>query len=141
MTEWSEEKEKASLLQQKYKEEEEKRIECERMMDVEQERQEDRIKQMKEKFDKEMEQQQEEMERAMESKVKEREALLDKGFKEKAELMEEEIRNLKKRQEEKSSDSGSGGWFKEYVLPLVQTGAELLPAILQHRLMMKRLKR
>ncbi|XP_056600348.1 guanylate-binding protein 1 [Triplophysa dalaica] len=131
-----EEKEKAALLEQKCKEEEEKRIDYEHKMEVEEERQKDRMKQIEEKFRKEMEQQQEEMERAVESKVKEREALMDKGFKEKAELMEDEIKNLKKQQEEKSS----GGWFKEYVLPIVKTCADLLPTVLQHRFMMKRLK-
>ncbi|KAA0718775.1 Guanylate-binding protein 4 [Triplophysa tibetana] len=77
-------KEKEDLLQQKCKEEEEKRIESKRMMEVEQERQKHTIKQMKENFDKEMEQRREEMDRAMESKLKEQEELLSKGFKEKA---------------------------------------------------------
>ncbi|KAA0718778.1 Guanylate-binding protein 1 [Triplophysa tibetana] len=131
-----EEKEKTALLEQKCKEEEEKRTESEQMMVVEQERLQDRMKQIEEKVKQEMEQQQEEMERAVESKVKEQEALMNKGFKEKAELMEDEIKNLKKQQDEKSS----GGWFKEYVLPIVKTCAEVLPALLQHRFMMKRLK-
>ncbi|XP_055059164.2 guanylate-binding protein 1 isoform X2 [Misgurnus anguillicaudatus] len=133
-----EEKVKASLLEQKCKEEEEKRIESERMFETEQERQEDRIKQMEEKFNKEREQQQEEMDRALESKLKEREAYLNKGFREKAELLEEEIRSLKKQQQEEKS---SGGWFKECVMPLVSTFAGILPNLLQHRLMMKKLSK
>ncbi|KAA0718750.1 Guanylate-binding protein 1 [Triplophysa tibetana] len=129
-----EEKEKTALLEQKRKEEKEKHIESERMLEVEQERRQDRMKQKEEKVKKEMEQQQEEIKRAVESKVKEQEALMNKGFKEKAELMEDEIKNLKKQQDEKS------GWLKEYALPIVKTLAEALPALLEYRYMMKRLK-
>ncbi|KAA0718774.1 Guanylate-binding protein 1 [Triplophysa tibetana] len=86
------EKEKTALLEQKRKEEKEKHIESERMLEVEQERRQDRMKQKEEKVKKEMEQQQEEIKRAVESKVKEQEALMNKGFKEKAELMEDEIK-------------------------------------------------
>ncbi|XP_065122843.1 guanylate-binding protein 2-like isoform X5 [Paramisgurnus dabryanus] len=132
-----EEKVKASLLEQKCKEEEEKRIESERMHEMEQERHEDRIKQMEEKFNKEREQLQEETERAIESKLKEREAYLNKGFKEKAELLEEEIKNLKKQQHEEKC----GGWFKECVMPLVSTFTSILPNLLQYKLMMKRLSK
>ncbi|XP_051990668.1 guanylate-binding protein 1-like [Xyrauchen texanus] len=131
-----EEKEKASLMEQMCKEEEEKRIESERMLEVEKAQQEDRMKQMEEKFNHEMQQQQQEMDKALESKLKEQEELLKKGFKEKANFLEEEIQNLKKEKENNSS----GGFFKEYLLPIVNTAANLLPSILHHRLMMKRLK-
>ncbi|XP_051555412.1 guanylate-binding protein 1-like [Myxocyprinus asiaticus] len=131
-----EEKERASLMEQRCKEEEEKRIESERMMEIEKVRQEDRMRQMEEKFNHEMQQKQQEMDRALESKLKEQEELLNKGFKEKADFLEEEIKNLKKKKEENSS----GGLFKEYVMPLVNTVADLLPSILTHRVMMKRLK-
>ncbi|XP_067218443.1 guanylate-binding protein 1-like [Chanodichthys erythropterus] len=132
-----EEKEKNALLEQKCKEEEEKRIESERMVHAERERQEDRMRQMKEKFKQEMEQQQQEMDRAIESKLKEREELLNKGFREKADLMDEEIKNLKKEKEEKSS----GGFMKDYVMPIVGAVKEVLPAFLQYRVLMKGLKK
>ncbi|XP_051555410.1 guanylate-binding protein 1-like isoform X2 [Myxocyprinus asiaticus] len=131
-----EEKERASLMEQRCKEEEEKRIESERIMEIEKVRQEDRMRQMEEKFNHEMQQKQQEMDRALESKLKEQEELLNKGFKEKADFLEEEIRILKKEKEENSS----GGFFKEYVMPLVNTVASLLPSILAHRVMMKSLK-
>lgn len=136
LAEWSEEKEKASLMEQKCKEEEEKRIESERMLEVEKERQEDRMKQMEKKFNYEMQQQQQEMDRALESKLKEQEELLQKGFKEKADLLGEEIQKLKKENENNSS----GGFFKEYLMPLVNTAGNLIPSILTHRVLMKRLK-
>nr|XP_055059156.1 guanylate-binding protein 1-like isoform X1 [Misgurnus anguillicaudatus] len=122
-----EEKEKAALLKQKCKEEEERRIESERMRQVEQERQEDRIRQLQEKFNKEIEQQREEMDRALESKLREYEELMKKGFKGKAELLGEEIKSLK---EEKEKISASGNVFKEYVMPLVSTGVDVIKNIL-----------
>ncbi|XP_056599358.1 guanylate-binding protein 1-like isoform X2 [Triplophysa dalaica] len=129
-------KEKEELLQQKCKEEEEKRIESKRMMEVEQERQKDTIKQMKENFDKEMEQRREEMDRAMESKLKEQEELLSKGFKEKADELQEEIKSFK----EKKEGISAGGVFKDYVMPLLGTGADLLSNLFMHRSLLKGLK-
>ncbi|XP_051984797.1 guanylate-binding protein 3-like isoform X2 [Xyrauchen texanus] len=131
-----EEKEKAALMEQRCKEEEEKRIESERIMEVEKERQEDRMRQMEEKFSFEMQQQQQEMDRALESKLKEQEELLNKGFKEKAGFLDEEIRNLKAEQKE----SSSGGFFKGVLMPLISTAAQLIPSFLTHRVMMKGLK-
>ncbi|XP_073711380.1 guanylate-binding protein 1 isoform X1 [Misgurnus anguillicaudatus] len=131
-----EEKEKAALLEQKCKEEEERRIESERMRQAEQERQEDRMRQMQEKFNKEMEQQREEMDRAMDSKLKEQEELLKKGFKEKAELLNEEIKSLQKEKE----SINAGGIFKDYVMPLLSTGADLLSSLIMHKSIAKGLK-
>ncbi|XP_067217978.1 guanylate-binding protein 1-like isoform X1 [Chanodichthys erythropterus] len=132
-----EEKEKNALLKQKCKEEEEKRIESERMIHAERERQEDRMRQMEEKFKQELEQQQQEMDRAIESKLKERKELLNKGFREKADLIDEEINNIKKEKEEKSS----GSFMKEYMMPIVEAVKEVLPAILQYKMMTKGLKK
>ncbi|KTF94916.1 hypothetical protein cypCar_00005926 [Cyprinus carpio] len=130
-----EEKEKNALLEQKYKEEEEKRIESERMMQAEKERQQDQMRQMQEKFNKELEQQQQEMDRAIESKLKEREEMLKKGFSEKVDLLDEEIANLKKEKE------SSGGLMKEYVVPILGAVAEILPTILNYKVLMKGLKK
>lgn len=125
------------MLKQKCKEEEEKRIESERMFAAENERHEDRAKQMEEKFKKELEQQQQEMDRAIKSKLKEQAEMLNKGFREKADFLDEEIKNLKKEKEEKSS----AGFMKEYVMPLVETATEILPSILHYKVLMKGLKR
>ncbi|XP_051555413.1 guanylate-binding protein 1-like [Myxocyprinus asiaticus] len=130
-----EEKEKAALLEQKCKEEEEKRIESERMMVVEKKRQEDRMRQMEEKMKQEMQQQQQEMDRALESKLKEQEEMLKKGFKERADFLGEEIKNLKKEKEENS------GAFKQYVMPLLSTVANVLPSLLQYKMMKSVLKK
>ncbi|XP_073705734.1 guanylate-binding protein 3-like [Garra rufa] len=130
-----EEKEKNALLQQNLKEEEEKRIESERMRKAEMERQEDQIRQMQEKFNKELEQQQQEMERAIECKLNEQKDMLKKGFDEKADLLNEEITNLKKEKE------SSGGFMKDIVMPLLGTVTELLPSFLNYRVLMKGLKK
>lgn len=106
------------------------------MMEVEQERQKDTIKQMKENFDKEMEQRREEMDRALESKLKEQEELLSKGFKEKADELQEEIKSFK----EKKKGISAGGVFKDYVMPLLGTGADLLSNLFMHRSLLKGLK-
>ncbi|XP_058604750.1 guanylate-binding protein 1-like isoform X1 [Onychostoma macrolepis] len=130
-----EEKEKNALMKQKLKEEEEKRIESERMMKAEKERQEDQMKQMQEKFNKELEQQQQEMDRAIESKLNEREEMIKKGFSEKAGLLNEEIVTLKKEKE------SSGGFMKEYVMPVLGAVAEILPTVLNYKVLMKGLKK
>ncbi|ROL03907.1 Guanylate-binding protein 4 [Anabarilius grahami] len=135
----TEENEKNALLEQKCKEEKEKRIENERMWVAEKERLEDQMKLMKEKFKQEMEQQQQEMDRAIESKLKEREELLNKGFREKADLLYEEINNLKKEKEEK--EKSSGFFMKEYVMPIVGAVKDILPTILQYKVLMKGLKK
>ncbi|XP_016385379.1 guanylate-binding protein 1-like isoform X2 [Sinocyclocheilus rhinocerous] len=130
------EKEKAALLEQKFKEEEEKRIEMERMKETEKVRHEDMVKQMQEKFNKELEQQQQEMNRATESKLKEWEEMLKRGFKEKAENLEGEIKKLNN---EKECSSG-GAIFKDYVMPLLSPLVEMVPNLLMQRSMLKSLK-
>ncbi|XP_073705468.1 guanylate-binding protein 3-like [Garra rufa] len=108
-------KEKEALLEQKSKEEEEKRIECERMMEAENARHEDRVKQLEEKFKKEQEQQQQELDRAIQSKLKVHEEMLKKGFKDEADSLKEEINKLN---DEKKNLQG-GNFFKDYVMPFL----------------------
>ncbi|ROI69419.1 Guanylate-binding protein 1 [Anabarilius grahami] len=132
-----EEKENAALLEQKYKEEEEKKIERERMIVAEKERHEDRVRQMEEKFKQELEQQRQEMDRAIESKVKEREEMLNKGFKERAKNLEEEIKKLNNEKER----IHGGGIFKDYVMPFLCPLVEMVPNLLMQRSMMKCLKK
>uniref|UniRef100_A0A671K3V6 Guanylate binding protein 1 n=1 Tax=Sinocyclocheilus anshuiensis TaxID=1608454 RepID=A0A671K3V6_9TELE len=111
--------EKATLLEQK--EEEEKRIENDRMMETEKVRHEDMVKQMQEKFNKELEQRQHERDRAIESKLKEQEEMLKKGFKQKERL-------------------SGGGIFKDYVMPFLRPLVEMVPNLLMQRSMLKSLK-
>uniref|UniRef100_A0A671K000 Guanylate-binding protein 1-like n=1 Tax=Sinocyclocheilus anshuiensis TaxID=1608454 RepID=A0A671K000_9TELE len=117
-----EEKEKSALLEQRCKEEEEKIIVRERMLQEERKQHADRMQQIQEKFKSEIEQQQQELDRAMESKLKEMEELLMKGFKEKADLLEEEINDLKKEKEEKSSSR-----FMDVMMVLLSNMEKLLP--------------
>ncbi|XP_056335455.1 guanylate-binding protein 1 [Danio aesculapii] len=126
-----EEKEMNALMQQKCEEEKEKRIEGERMMATEKVRQEDQIKQMQEKFEKEREQMQQETQKAIDSKLKEQEEMLNKGFKERADLLSEEIKDLKKEKK---------GFMEEYVKPLLGAAVEILPTFLNYRVMMKGMK-
>ncbi len=137
LTECSEEKENAALLEQKLKEEEEKQIEREQMMETEKVWHEDRVKQMQEKFSKELEQQQQETDRAIESKLKEQEDMIKKGFKEEADNLKEEIKKLKN---EKDHTNG-GGIFKDYVMPILCPLVETVPNLLMQGSMMKSLKK
>nr|XP_055059154.1 guanylate-binding protein 2-like isoform X2 [Misgurnus anguillicaudatus] len=116
-----EEREKATLIEQKLKEEEEKRIESDLLFKAEKKRQEEIKIQMEEKFKKEMKQQQEEIQRGLESKLKEQEELLNKGFKEKAELLGKEINKL---QEEQNSFGVIGKFFGNVfdIIPNLLTG-------------------
>ncbi|CAM4589267.1 unnamed protein product [Leuciscus chuanchicus] len=133
-----EEKENAALLKQKCKEEEEKRIESERMSAAENERHEDRVRQMEEKFKMEMEQRQQEMDRAIESKLKEQEKMLNKGFEERATNLQEEIKKL--NDEKNRLRDGGGGIFKDYVMPFIGPLVEMVPNLLMQRSMIKCLK-
>lgn len=92
-------REKNTLIEQKYKEEEEKRIERELLLEAEKKCQEDRLKQMEEKFKKEKQQRREEIEKAVESKLKEQKELIKKGLKDKAKLIAEEITKLEEEKE------------------------------------------
>lgn len=105
------------------------------MRKAENERQKDQMMQMQEKFKQELKEQQQEMDRAIESKLKEQAEMIKKGFSEKAELLNEEITNLKKEKE------SSGGFMKEYVKPILGAVAEMLPAVLNYKVLMKGLKR
>ncbi|XP_067308596.1 guanylate-binding protein 2-like isoform X2 [Pseudorasbora parva] len=131
-----EEKENAALLEQKCKEEKEKRIERERMMAAENKRHEDRVRQMEEKFRQELEQQKQEMDRAIESKMKEQEEMLNKGFKERATDLDEEIMKLNNEKDRLHA----GGIFKEYVMPFLHPLVEMIPNLIMQRSMLKCLK-
>ncbi|KAL0201262.1 hypothetical protein M9458_004449, partial [Cirrhinus mrigala] len=128
-------KENEALLEQKSKEEEEKRIKSEQMMETEKARHEDRVKQLQEKFKKEQEQQQQEIERAIESKLKEQEEMLKKGFMDEADNLKEEINKLNN---EKKHLHG-GNIFKDYVMPFLCPLVEMVPNLLMQRSMIKSL--
>ncbi|XP_030640722.1 guanylate-binding protein 1-like [Chanos chanos] len=131
-----EEKERATMLEQRIKAEQEKQEEMKKTLEEERQSQKERLKQMEEKIEEEKRQQQREMELAMDSKLKEQKDLLENGFKEKAELLGEEIQQLKI---EKSASSG--GIFKDYVMPIIGTGVDVLSSILQYKVMAKAFRR
>lgn len=136
LTECSEEKENAALQEQKLKEEKEKRIESETIIEKEKSRHEDRVKQIQESFKQELQQQQQEMDGAIESKLKEQEEMIKKGFKDEADNIKEEIKTLK---DEKKHSHG-GNIFKDYVMPFLCPLVEMVPNLLMQRSMMKSLK-
>nr|UOV22667.1 guanylate-binding protein 1 [Arapaima gigas] len=92
-----EEKEKAALLEQEKKAEEQKRLELEQTLLDERRAQEEKMQMMKEKMEEDLKLQRKEVEKAVECKLNEQRELLEKGFKDKAEIMSQEIENLKKK--------------------------------------------
>ncbi|KAI5092919.1 guanylate binding protein 1 [Silurus meridionalis] len=127
-----EEREQAVLLEQKYIVEKEKKLEIENMMQEEKVHNEQRLQQLERKYEEEKIQQQQELERALENKLKEQKELVEKGFEEKAQLMGLEIQQLKQEKEKQS-----GGFFKDYVMPLVDTAKDVFSTFLQYKLMKK----
>lgn len=85
--------------------------------------------QLHKKFEEEKLQQEQDMGRALDSKLNEHRALLQKGFNDKAEMMGLEIEQLKKEKE-----NLSGGFFKDYVLPLVDTAKDVFSTFLQYKI-------
>lgn len=96
---------------------------------------EQRLQQLQGKFEEERLEQLQELDRAMECKLVEQKQLMQKGFDERAELMGLEIEQLKKEK-----DNQSAGYFKEYVLPLVDTAKDVFSKVLEYKLMKKSLK-
>lgn len=131
----TEEKEQAALLKQRVKVEQEKKEEMERLMQEEKVHHEQRLQQLQTKIEEEKIEQQEELSRAMESKMAEHKQLLQKGFDEKADMMKLEIEQLKKEKDEQS-----GVFFKDYVMPLVDTAKDVFSTVLQYKLVKKGLK-
>ncbi|XP_048011197.1 guanylate-binding protein 1-like [Megalobrama amblycephala] len=99
-----EEIEKAALLQQEIKAEEEKQRQLKEKMEAEKQSNEERMRQMKVKMDEELRLQREEADRAMKSKLREQAALLEKGFKEKADMKTQETEEFKKQNAEAESN-------------------------------------
>nr|XP_055059189.1 guanylate-binding protein 1-like [Misgurnus anguillicaudatus] len=132
-----EEKDKAALMAQRCKEEEEKLIQSEQLREAEKKRQDEIKTQMEEKFKEEMEKQKNEMDRALESKLKEQEELLNKGFKDKADLLGQEIDSLKNGNQKVSA----AGIVRDFVMPLLTSSLEVIPSILMQRSTLRALKR
>lgn len=97
-----------------------------------------RVQQLEKKYEEEKNQQEEEIRRALESKLAEQKELIQKGFDEKAQMMSLEIEQLKK---EKEKEKKSGGIFKDYVMPLVDTAKDVFSTVLQYKVMRKSLTR
>ncbi|KAL0961713.1 hypothetical protein UPYG_G00330730 [Umbra pygmaea] len=95
-----EERERAVLLEQEMKAQEERQRQLEEKMATEQQNNEDRVRQVIERMEEEMSRQQQETQRAMESKLREQSALMEKGFQEKADRMTWEIQELRRKNAE-----------------------------------------
>ncbi|XP_076838049.1 guanylate-binding protein 1-like isoform X2 [Brachyhypopomus gauderio] len=125
-----EEREKATLLEQKNKAAEEKQKELTQLLQMERNNQEERMRQMEMKLVEEKKAHEEELNRAIESKLAEQKVLLEKGFKENAELLGSEIEQIKKEKQEKKSYS-----FKEMIVPILDIGKDVLSTVLQYKAM------
>nr|XP_055045677.1 guanylate-binding protein 1-like isoform X1 [Misgurnus anguillicaudatus] len=95
-----EERERAVLLEQEIKAQEEKQRHLEEKMEIERQNNEERMRQVIQMMEDEMFLQKQETERAMESKLREKAALMEKGFQEKADKMAREIDELRRKNAE-----------------------------------------
>ncbi|XP_041922073.1 guanylate-binding protein 1-like [Alosa sapidissima] len=95
-----EEREKALILEQKVKADEEEKHRLEAKMKADRESFEENIKQIAENKEKEMSRSQEESERALKSKVREQREMLDTGHAAQAEMLKLEIEESRRKHEE-----------------------------------------
>uniref|UniRef100_A0A8C2J019 GB1/RHD3-type G domain-containing protein n=1 Tax=Cyprinus carpio TaxID=7962 RepID=A0A8C2J019_CYPCA len=95
-----EERERAVLLEQEIKAQEERQRQLKEKMVIEEQNNEERVRQVIQKMEEEMSFQQQETQRAMDSKLREQAALMEKGFQEKANKMSSEIEQLRRNNKE-----------------------------------------
>uniref|UniRef100_A0A672N480 Guanylate-binding protein 1-like n=1 Tax=Sinocyclocheilus grahami TaxID=75366 RepID=A0A672N480_SINGR len=95
-----EERERAVLLEQEMKAQEQRQHQLEEKMVIEEQNNEERVRQVIQKVEEEMFVQQQETKRAMDSKLREQAALMEKGFQENANKMASEIEQLRRRNKE-----------------------------------------
>ncbi|XP_016325912.1 guanylate-binding protein 2-like isoform X2 [Sinocyclocheilus anshuiensis] len=95
-----EERERAVLLEQEMKAQEERQRQLEEKMVIEEQNNEERVRQVIQKMEEEMFVQQQETKRAMDSKLREQAALMEKGFQENANKMASEIEQLRRKNKE-----------------------------------------
>uniref|UniRef100_A0A673J7Y5 Guanylate-binding protein 1-like n=1 Tax=Sinocyclocheilus rhinocerous TaxID=307959 RepID=A0A673J7Y5_9TELE len=93
-------KERAVLLEQEMKAQEQRQRQLEEKMVIEEQNNEERVRQVIQKMEEEMFVQQQETKRAMDSKLREQAALMGKGFQENANKMASEIEQLRRRNKE-----------------------------------------
>uniref|UniRef100_A0A672N318 Guanylate-binding protein 1-like n=1 Tax=Sinocyclocheilus grahami TaxID=75366 RepID=A0A672N318_SINGR len=94
------ERERAVLLEQEMKAQEQRQHQLEEKMVIEEQNNEERVRQVIQKVEEEMFVQQQETKRAMDSKLREQAALMEKGFQENANKMASEIEQLRRRNKE-----------------------------------------
>uniref|UniRef100_A0A8C2IZR1 GB1/RHD3-type G domain-containing protein n=1 Tax=Cyprinus carpio TaxID=7962 RepID=A0A8C2IZR1_CYPCA len=94
------ERERAVLLEQEIKAQEERQRQLKEKMVIEEQNNEERVRQVIQKMEEEMSFQQQETQRAMDSKLREQAALMEKGFQEKANKMSSEIEQLRRNNKE-----------------------------------------
>uniref|UniRef100_A0A672KRN2 Guanylate-binding protein 3-like n=1 Tax=Sinocyclocheilus grahami TaxID=75366 RepID=A0A672KRN2_SINGR len=95
-----EERERAVLLEQEMKAQEQRQHQLEEKMVIEEQNNEERVRQVIQKMEEEMFVQQQETKHAMDSKLREQAALMEKGFQENANKMASEIEQLRRRNKE-----------------------------------------
>ncbi|XP_043944547.1 guanylate-binding protein 1-like [Protopterus annectens] len=113
------EKERAALLEQEKKANEEAIRRTQQKLEDEKINQEKNIKEIRAKMETEKENQIKELEKTMESTMKEKVALLEQGFAKKSEFLENEISRLQKQSQTVEASSNSYGGILQSLLPQV----------------------
>ena len=90
---------------------------------------------LQEKMEEEKKLQHEELDRALESKLKEQREMMEKGFKDQAEMLGQDIKDIQK--EKQQNQEAKPGFFKEYIVPIVKVGGNVLSTFLQYKAMGK----
>ncbi|RXN38378.1 zinc finger BED domain-containing 1-like protein [Labeo rohita] len=127
-----EERERADLLQQKNKAQDERQRQLEMKMVTEQQNNEERVRQITQKMNTEMLLQKQEMNRAMDSKLREKTVMMERGFQEKANQMNWEIQELRRKNNE--AEERKSREFAQLIANMEQRNAQNMEVLRQqHR--------
>ncbi len=131
-----EERERAVLLDQEIKAQEERQRQLEEKMAIEEQNNEERVRQVIQKMEEEMFVQQQETKRAMDSKLREQAALTEKDFQEKAKQMACEVEQL--RRNNKEEEERKSRVFAQMIADQEQRNAQNMEVLRQqHRQQME----
>ncbi|KAI2645845.1 Guanylate-binding protein 1 [Labeo rohita] len=126
------ERERADLLQQKNKAQDERQRQLEMKMVTEQQNNEERVRQITQKMNTEMLLQKQEMNRAMDSKLREKTVMMERGFQEKANQMNWEIQELRRKNNE--AEERKSREFAQLIANMEQRNAQNMEVLRQqHR--------
>ncbi|KAL1281412.1 hypothetical protein QQF64_000215 [Cirrhinus molitorella] len=127
-----EERQKAVLLEQEIKAQDERQRQLEKKIETEQQNNAERMRQVMEKMNMEMSLQKQEMNRAMDSKLREQTDMMMNGFQEKANQMNWEIQELKRKNND--TEERKSREFKEFLEHMERRNAQNMEVLQQqHR--------